>query len=381
MQFILVFIVTIIIYLLFRVIKHWVTAKPPWPEEQVKEIEREYIKEYRRWTDITDGPSLIGIPSDLYRLQMLVMGSFAMKDPAVDFYYKEIIARFDDIDLSIGEKEVEPMNFEFIPSDQNPYGFTIKLPFADYEVRTEELYDDTEYLCVTFGPKRSGTPLNYLFDKNRNHISWKQRAEEVKDCLQKKEYSDRVIIEGRRTVRFDNHESGLEGWEYKLYKDGKLQMTSDTVLGTTFDDKYDDYLRDQRWSEEQETERKAIVDELLSLKKKKEQKHFMGRIIISDVDMSIFYGPVRDCGPVKEFPFTIFSNQFRELDQELLEELFIHAQTIFALYMNEGECYPENVDVKKFVKDHAEKFGVSKAFKKYFDETVELGDLYQYGLC
>lgn len=74
--------------------------KTKWPKDLVQEIEAAYINEYRKWSDTTNRPSLIGTRNDLYRLQMLVMDSFAEKYPEVDFYYKEIISKFDDIDLS-----------------------------------------------------------------------------------------------------------------------------------------------------------------------------------------------------------------------------------------------------------------------------------------
>ena len=365
-------------YLLFRVIKY-LLSPPPWPEKKIEEIEQEYIKEYQRW----NAAGSIGIRSDLYRLQMQIMDSFAENDPAVDFYYKKIIARFDDIDLSKSNsaKDDGNINFEFMTSDKKPYGFTVKPPLDDCEPGAERLHADTEYLCITFNRPSANRDLRYLFNKNRNHISWQQRAEEVKNDLEKRDFPDSVVIERRRNFRFEEHESGFEGWKYKVYKDEKLHITIETGLSATFDDAHKDHLRHKKWDEEKEAERKAIVDELLSLKTKKEQKHFIGRIIIRDVDMSIFYGPIRDCGPIKAFPFTTFSRQFQELDEALLEELFIHAQTIFALYMNEGECYPENVDVKTFVKGEAEKYGVVEAYEKYFDKKATLADLRQYGLC
>ena len=269
------------------------------------------------------------------------------------------------------------MKFDFTSSDKNPYGFTVQPPFSDCEPSSEQLHAETEYLCVSFDrPERD---LHYLFDKNRNHISWQKRADEVKNILEVREYPDAVVIEGLRTVDFHDHDSGIEGWDYKLYKDGELIMTGSAILEVTIDDKYKGYLEHKRWKDEQETERKAVVEALLDLQTIEEQKYFVGQIVIRDVDMSIFYGPVRDCGPIKEFPFDRFSDKFRELDNDLLEELFIHAQTIFALYMNEGECYPGEVDVESFVNGKAEKFGTIEAYEKYFDKNTELGDL--WGLC
>lgn len=72
---------------------------PPWPVELIAEIKKTYIEEYRRWSDTTHGPSLIGTKADLYRLQMLVMDSYAEKYPEVDWYYKDIMGELDKVAL------------------------------------------------------------------------------------------------------------------------------------------------------------------------------------------------------------------------------------------------------------------------------------------
>jgi len=74
--------------------------KPEWPEELVQQILTAYVKEYLEWSDTTHGPSLIGTRNDLYRLQMLVMDSYAEENSDLDYYYKEIISLFDNINLS-----------------------------------------------------------------------------------------------------------------------------------------------------------------------------------------------------------------------------------------------------------------------------------------
>ena len=89
-----------------------------------------------------------------------------------------------------------------------------------------------------------------------------------------------------------------------------------------------------------ESERKAKVEQLLSLGKK-EQKEHVGYMVARYVYYNREY-------PV-ELPLDWFADQLQEMDRALLEELFIHAQTIFALYKNTRMAF-EHVDVRAFVK-------------------------------
>lgn len=74
-------------------------VKPPWPAERIAEMKIAYLEEYRRWSNTTHGPSLIGTKADLYRLQMLIMDSYAEKYADVDWYYKEIMTELDKVVL------------------------------------------------------------------------------------------------------------------------------------------------------------------------------------------------------------------------------------------------------------------------------------------
>lgn len=277
----------------------------------------------------------------------------------------------------------EKNGFKFIPSPETVYGFTLAHPdgFIKENTRYTAMHSDTKYLSIEFWKHcddGSQVRKGFLFDKERNHISWQQRHEEIKDVVETKSFDDGYKVMRKRKINFEKE---FETTMDTLYKDDDIISTSDSLATDgehgKIDAIYKEYLSDMEWVDKQEEERKSVVDELLSLDKK-EQKHLIARIVIHDVDMSIFYGPVRDAGPIKEFPFDKFATKFKELERSLLEELFIHAQTVFALYMNEGECY-ENVNVKAFVKGEAEKSGVGDVYEKYFDEHTSLNGL--RGLC
>ncbi|NOT84977.1 MAG: hypothetical protein HOP02_09455 [Methylococcaceae bacterium] len=75
-------------------------GKPKWPAELVAEIELAFIEEYRVRSDTTYGPSLVSTSADYFRLKMGVIENFAYQYPEVEFYYKEIWVKLDQVDLS-----------------------------------------------------------------------------------------------------------------------------------------------------------------------------------------------------------------------------------------------------------------------------------------
>jgi hypothetical protein len=114
-----------------------------------------------------------------------------------------------------------------------------------------------------------------------------------------------------------------------------------------------------------EIKRLKQIEHLRSLEKK-EQKEYISKMVAHYIYANREHG-------VEEIPYAWFSKEYNELDNDLLEELFIHAQTIFALYKN--GCFPfEHVEIKSFVKYEAKKFGMTKAFGKFFDPNTILDE-------
>jgi hypothetical protein len=112
-----------------------------------------------------------------------------------------------------------------------------------------------------------------------------------------------------------------------------------------------------------EIKRLKQIDHLRSLNKK-EQKEYISTMVARYIYANREHG-------VEEIPFTWFSKEYNALDTDLLEELFIHAQTIFALYKNTCLSF-EHVEIKLFVENEANKFGMTTAFEKYFDPNTIL---------
>ncbi|MDD2830409.1 MAG: hypothetical protein PHW18_12610 [Sulfuricurvum sp.] len=84
------------------------------------------------------------------------------------------------------------------------------------------------------------------------------------------------------------------------------------------DEKLQEHLNDL------EIKRLKQIEHLRSLNKK-EQKEYISTMVARYIYANCEHG-------VEEIPFAWFSKEYNELDNDLLEELFIHAQTIFALY-------------------------------------------------
>lgn len=131
----------------------------------------------------------------------------------------------------------------------------------------------------------------------------------------------------------------------------RLVMSSDVKLHH--------YLKDL------EDKRLKHIEHLRSLTKK-EQKESISTMVAHYIYAHREHG-------VDKIPYAWFSKEYRELDTDLLEELFIHAQTILALYKNTLLSI-EHVEVKSFVENEAKKFNMTKAFEQYFDPNTILDE-------
>ena len=279
---------------------------------------------------------------------------------------KELITQdTDDIDIVTFEK-----GFHFIPSLESPFGFTLKYPkeFKKDDTRYEEKHSDTQYICVNFTrhTKNGQIHKNFLFDKDKNYLTWKQREKQIKGKVETKEFEDGYKVIRTREINF---QSEYEQTNDILYKDGKIIKRSESLASSgrwgEIDNIYTSYIEDIQEEIDKENERLEEIKHILSLKLQ-EQKNFIGDEVIYLAMMSIFYGPVREGGPLKKVPYSYFKNKYKELDDELFNQLYIHALTVFALTQNESECY-KNVDVKKYVYNEAFKLNLKESFEKHFD--------------
>jgi serine/threonine protein phosphatase 1 len=284
---------------------------------------------------------------------------------------KELISvDVDDKDIVTFEK-----GFNFVPSMESPYGFSLLHPkeFKKDDTRYEEMHSDTQYICINFTrhTKKGQVHKNFLFDKDKNYTTWKEREKQIKGKVETKEFEDGYKVIRTREINF---QSEYEQTNDTLYKDDKVIKTSNSLATNgkwgMIDNIYDTYISDIQEEIDKEKERVEKCEHLISLNLK-EQKKYMESEVIYLAMMTIFYGPIREAGPLKEVPYSYFKSQYQELDTELFDELFIHALSVFALTQNESECY-DDVDVKKYVYNEAIKLDMKNSFDKYFDSDVKI---------
>lgn len=115
----------------------------------------------------------------------------------------------------------DSFEIEFINSDKNPYGFSIVPP--EWVDLTEKNHD--KYLLIQLWDFKTRTWKDFLFDKNKNQISWTQRSMEVQEFLEIQEF-DWYKVELRKEV---NIKEELEMDVYKIYKWDKLVKTWETL--------------------------------------------------------------------------------------------------------------------------------------------------------
>ena len=280
--------------------------------------------------------------------------------------------------ISVGAEDRDIVTFEkgfdFVPSIESPYGFTIKAPINfPKENGHTNIHSDTELLSIEFykNTKKGQIHKNFLFDKDKNYITWKDREKQIKGKVETKDFEDGYKVVRTREINF---KSEYEQTNDTLYKDEKIIHTSNSLATSgrwgKIDNIYTNYIDEIQRLDENEQERLENIKHILSLDLIEQKKHIESEIIHIMMKF-IFYGPIRDAGPLKEVNVAYFKSQYNELEHNLYEELLIHAFTTFAITMNDCECY-ENVDVAKYIQKEAKKYNLKNAFEKYFNIDTEI---------
>lgn len=129
---------------------------------------------------------------------------------------------------------------EFINSDKNPFGFSI-MPPEWYKVY-EKNHD--WYLLLKVWDWKNRKWKNFLFDQNKNQITWEQRAEQVKDYFESEEF-DWYKVELKKEVDVNKW---IEDYVYKIYKWDKLINSGETLANwflETPETIYKNFLREE----------------------------------------------------------------------------------------------------------------------------------------
>ena len=289
---------------------------------------------------------------------------------AINLQTKALITQeTDERDIVSREK-----GFDFIPSAVSPFGFTIMPPAGfSKENRRQSKHGDSDYIEIGFYKNTENGQIhkNYLFDKDKNHINWQERERQIKNKVESKTFADGYKVVRTREINFARE---YEQTNDILYKDGNIIKTSsslvtDGMMGE-IDWIYREHLNDIKEEKEREGKRLEKIKTLLSLDLLAQKEMIVDEVIYFTM-MSVFYGPVRDAGPLKALPYAYFQSEYKELARDRFEQLFIHALTVFALVMNESECY-KDVDIESYVQSEAKRLNLTDAFTKYFDENVKI---------
>ncbi len=215
-------------------------------------------------------------------------------------------------------------------------------------------------------------PPKYEFiEEKLKSVNLLKASKKYKYKVQIKEFEDGFKVVRKRQIDFEKQ---YEKVHDELFKDDKFILSRDGIVvsDAKIDEIYKDYKNILKWEKEDKEERVQKVKKLLS-KSKKEQKDYVANELISIVNAYLYSCIVRESGPLREFPYEKFKKKYKELNKEILEELYIHVLSVFALVQNKNEEY-ENVNVRNYVKSQALKYDLEDAFNKYFDENISIDE-------
>ena len=103
--------------------------------------------------------------------------------------------------------------FEFRDDPTAPYGFIAYPKYLIVKNVEAKMHLDTPYVRIVIETKERY--LNYLFDKDRNHIPWEQRKEEIKDLPTViKTYDDGFRVERSREIMIGEGDALPDGREH-----------------------------------------------------------------------------------------------------------------------------------------------------------------------
>lgn len=107
--------------------------------------------------------------------------------------------------------ECRMMEFEYVDDPSAPYGFLAKPKYLKTKKVEAKMHLDTEYVRISIDTLERH--MQFLFDKDRNHISWEERAKEVALIpVEIRKYPDGYRVERRREIMLgkDEHKDGRE---------------------------------------------------------------------------------------------------------------------------------------------------------------------------
>lgn len=262
------------------------------------------------------------------------------------------------------------MHFIFQKDITAPYGFVAYPSCLKVKSIEAKMHLDTPYVRMVIETKERY--LNYLFDKDRNHIPWEQRKEEIKDLpTEIKTYDDGFRVERSREIMTGEGDALLDGREHivdRVYKKEHFLGNKREIELAPIDDVCEEVRNIQyskkRFANKREENEIAYLDPFTPKEKRLE---ILYEEVSSLVAMYAYHFMVRDADKLASLPEY----------EEYLKLYFSHVPNKEENYIDYLKAYcaavEENVvdeieDKDAFVREYCHKAGLSYKKAKH-DQT------------
>lgn len=164
------------------------------------------------------------------------------------------------------------MKYKFVDNKIAPYKFSIEpLDNKGYKGTKAQMHLDTSYVRMWVDTKERY--FLFLFDKNKNHISWKQREKEIENLpVEEKVFDDGYKVVRKREIKIVDDKDGREYIVDTLYLNDEFQTSKTEIELFSMDKIYTEYTNVRKSQDEyrkkRETNQALYLDPNTSKKKK-----------------------------------------------------------------------------------------------------------------
>ena len=197
------------------------------------------------------------------------------------------------------------MKTEFIEDINAPYGFTIEPKDKKEFKKTEyQMHLDTSY--IRFSIWAFDRCIQYLFDKNRNFIPWKQRQKEIENFpIEEKIFGNGYKVVRNREVKVcdDEFEDGREYIVDTLFLNDNFQTSKTEIELYPINKIYDEWINHikqrENWDKKRVINREKYLN---SQTAKNERLDILYEEVSIKVALLAYHPMVRDSDELANFP-------------------------------------------------------------------------------
>jgi len=256
--------------------------------------------------------------------------------------------------------------FEFRDDPTSPCGFVAFPDNIIVKSIETKAHLDTPYFRMVIDTKERY--LNYLFDKDRNFISWKQRKKEVeKLSIEVKTCDDGFYVERKREVGIAKDDEMLDGREYIIdmgYQNndflGSKREIEIIPIGVVCQEFRKYQLSRDRYKKQREENEKAYLDPKTP---HKERLRLLYEEVSVFVAMYAYHPMMRDSDRVASLPKyeeyeKLFFSKVPDKEENYVEYLRAYCTAL------EENAVDEVEDVESFVKKQCKDAGLLEIYEK-----------------